>query len=635
MQTDLKSGRSNERREAIVRLQDSLKTKGITGQGHSVVRRLTRMIRSPRSGVRTVGITNGQSIAVGGMLGPNESRAIGNSLRKGIRTAIPFGRNTKSGRAVLSPTDIIRNVNYRTSRRGASTGRNRIVKYIPKMRHRSISGDMLKLVTSGHVGNAVSGIGSMMQTVRNTVKGTVRNVWKHIGGKVSGRRTETKNVHSKGRVDGRRHPQKVVNAGVRKYGNTIQGRIIKGNVKQASAGQNIVRGTQSVDLRPKYKSGPFIGVSSRGISDRGMTSIASSNRRLSPLAFSRGIGMPANIKNGLTVNDSGSAGKYVPSTKREQLDGTGSVRNVPKRRYSAQSTMQSKFGRREQQPLPVSSGMRSSIRHIIGGIPSGLSNVDKSVIVENGRRILIHTSGNDLTSNERQLTPSYFQPVRVIDVPVEGGLEHMDIENIIGLASQIASMKLANYMLSPLSGQNGTPQLSQFLIDSELDILPEIIISHQPEVSQKIKQDMSAQQVTQPESNVSVPRTVKHEVALSPSTYGTPVVVRSGGNIQFSNVNQSGDRISNIQITGSDQSGIGTGSAPTTGNGNAQRGSPVTDKPKIVTGSVDIQGLLEEVEFDFEEMIITEKSTKAPSTKATPKIGIIPTTTAANSVLVV
>ncbi|XP_033724890.1 uncharacterized protein LOC117314903 [Pecten maximus] len=292
----------------------------------------------------------------------------------------------------------------------------------------------------------------------------------------------------------------------------------------------------------------------------------------------------------------------------------------------------------------VSSGMQSNIRRRNGGIPRGISNSGKRVVVQNGRRIIVSPSRFNMhrrrfqnTQQQQQQQPPRQRQIRIIGDPLDGGLENMDIDNIIGLASKIASVKLANSVLSSVNGQEGTPQLSRFLINSELDIVPEVIVTAPRQVIRAPRRRVTIKQQAPEVGQSRTPQTATTEIKVSPSGYGTPVLVRSGGVIQYSRVDQNGKEISSITISKGKQTnavnnantvktnnkqgtGSGTGTGAGTGSGNAANGGTSKQAPEG------------ELEMEIEEGVSTTITTIAASTK-TSKPLLPPTTTVANSVI--
>ncbi|XP_060082833.1 putative uncharacterized protein DDB_G0286901 [Ylistrum balloti] len=583
-------------------------------------------IHSRNSNNHVVGITNGKTVGIGGVLGAKEGKAIGDSLRQGLRKALPFANNIKQNYRVPSTgKGVARKSNVNTRQTHSKKHVNTIRKNTVPGRARTSAGSNLQ--------RSIAAIPTSATRVRlNKMAG---NSGAGSGNTKTG--TET-------------HSQKQMASGKAVVKNAVRGSATGITRKTANSKTRQARGPSVRGASSKSRSGSSLSSNSRGKSRsssmRGDTSQGSSNGRNIAVATNSN-------QNGKIRNNSGNTrfprnqisdgnkgrnsrhfyrnnGQNFHNSARFDNGNSAGLMNGNNRMQTSQ---------RRYPSFHVTSGMQSNIRRRTGGIPNGISNSGKRVVVQNGRRIIISPSQYTMQQHSQNVPQQHQnqRQVRLVGEALEGGLESMDIDNIIGLASKIASVKLANSVLSSLSGQEGTPQLSRFLINSELDIVPELIVPASRQVIQAPRRPRHIVTIKQNSPAVvqSPSSQVRNEIKVAQSGYGTPVLVRSGGDIQFSRVDQTGTQISSVIISHKIQNVNNPNKATTvkTSPENGQNIGTKTGTGNSANGGTSKQAPEPELEMEMEQEGLSTTTTIAPKAK-TDKPLLPPTTTVANSVLV-
>ncbi|XP_069102772.1 uncharacterized protein DDB_G0283357-like [Argopecten irradians] len=592
------------------------------------------------------GITNGKSVGIGGIIGAKESKVIGNSLRQGLRKVLPFGNSIQqNSRVGTTVNNAVRKNNLITrqtkgkqhgktmatggNRAGVGNTGNKISSLQRKIVGRPSSitrGRSNKMVNINSSGQSNSGNGGHGNANSGGAQHLSRNVQMHskIGSANNlGHGKSTNHGSATGMV---RNSKNTVHSKFRKtQGQTQAPRAIPSNTRSMTSNS---RGAsqRTPNVRTMSSSGSSKGrsVSMSNTINHGNAGTSNGNTRTN-MGRTNGL---FHTNNG-AIQHSRNSGRF---NNRQNI-----IQRTPQRTAMGHSS------------FPVSSGMQSNIRRRNGGIPRGISSSGKRVVVQNGRRIIVSPSRFSMrrqhlqTSQQRQRQQQVQQQqIRIVGDSLEGGLENLDIDNIIGLASKIASVKLANSVLSSVGGQEGTPQLSRFLINSELDIVPELIMtaprqiiqaqSQVEEPSRRVEQAPRRIITINQRAPISIqsqsPQTATNELQVAPSGYGMPVLVRSGGAIQFSRVDQNGKEISSLTISKGKQTDTinnansvkqNSKSTTATGNGNGN-------------GGTSKQAPEKELEMEMEQEGLTT-TTPVPTKPTKPLLP--PTTTVANSVILV
>ncbi|OWF36466.1 uncharacterized protein LOC110441662 [Mizuhopecten yessoensis] len=609
-------------------------------------------IRSSNGNNHLVGITNGKSTGIGGILGAKESKAFGDSLRQGLRKVIPLASNVKHNNRISSTgKTLIRNNNFNSRqiqinqhgnsmRKGTGTG---IVGNILKVGANAVNkmGNMQRNFagqsTSGNRGrlnnvaskngvgsaNTQSGSATRVQQLSRSSNTNVQSKTPANNGGIHGKNTVR--VSQAGNV---RHSIKNVNQNTRQ---------LRGQSLSARRGSGNTRGVSSTSTKGRIGS-------VRSSSGRTVSSPGSSNGRIAGVATNQnqnGVSWNNNAvnKRGSLLRKRISEGNVLRNSRNFNRNSGQSARqsqrfgNQQSGRFNAGQNRMTRISQRGggHHPFQVSSGMQSNIRRRTGGLARGISNNGKRVVVQNGRRIIVSPSRSSLYQKRQETRQQQSRRQEIIDGDPVEGLENMDIDNIIGLASKIASVKLANSIISSFNGQEGTQQLSRFLIDSELDIVPELIVPVPKQAEQASTRRIVT--MTRPASAVKQlqsPPVAKNQVTVASRGYGTPVLLQSNGDIQFSRVDQTGKEISSVTISKGKSKQIKKGnkvnakSKTKPGNGTGTGTTPAGGASKQVPG--------EELEMEMETEGLS--TTTIAATTKTKKPLLPPTTTVANSVIV-